>query len=272
MVLLRRFYQDEVPGPALLVLEGALVTVAGVFGAWWLFPDEASLVSLFLASISTTDSMERILLWNRRAIQEQGEPPARANLRLTVKFLAIFLGCFVTFGAFGALLPMSTAQRLFSHQLGPGVRQLFPALDFGDFGPLVSHNLYVTLFFFAIALPFRQGGVMLAISWNASVWALTFAAMARRWSLSGGPPLGEAVLRVMAACTPHMAAEGVAYVTAGLAGVFLSRGVMRHGIDSPVLHSILLSVMWMMLGALGLVVLAAAWEANVAGLLVNLLS
>ena len=268
MIVFRRFYRGGVPGPALLVLEGAVVTAMGVLCAWWLFPDEASLICLFLASISAGDSVERILGWNRRAIIEQGLRPLHANVRLIGLFLSIFAGSFIAFGAIGLTLPITTLQHMFGHQMGPGVRALFPAMGFGSFVDLFRHNLYVVFFFFLIALPFRQGGVMLAITWNASVWGITFAGLARRWSGTGGPPLGEASLRVMAACMPHMAIEGLAFVTAGLAGVFLSRGIERYEIASPITTSILKSSAGMLVGAVILVVLGAAWEAHVARWLV----
>lgn len=272
MIVFRRLYRDGVPGPGVLMLEGAVVTVMGVLCAWWLFPDEASLICLFLASISASDSVERILAWNRRAIIEQGLRPIRANARLIGLFLAVFAGSFAAFGTFGLTLPITTLQRLFGHQVGPGVRPLFPDMGFGSFPELFLHNLYVIFFFFLIALPFRQGGVMLAITWNASVWGITFAGMARRWSGTGGPALWEAFLRVMAACMPHMAVEGVAFVAAGLAGVFLSKGIERYDIASPITSSILRSSAGMLVGAVVLVALAAAWEAHVARWLVVTLS
>lgn len=179
MIILRRFYRDDVPGLGHLLAEGALVTVLGTFAAWWLFPDEAGLVCLFLASISSSDSMERILGWNRAAIQERGVAPSRANARLMLLFLALFAGSFLAFGFFGSSLPLPTLERLFGHQLGEGVRPLFPDMRFGAFSSLWTHNVSVVLFFFALALPFRQGGVMLVIVWNASVWGIRFASSAR---------------------------------------------------------------------------------------------
>ena len=53
--------------------------------------------------------------------------------------------------------------------------------------------------FFAVAMPFRQGGVMLAVAWNASVWGATFGVLARGWSEGGGPDVLEAGARLDAA-------------------------------------------------------------------------
>lgn len=76
----------------------------------------------------------------------------------------------------------------------------------------------------------------------------------------------------MTACSPHMAMEGVAYVAAGIAGVFLSRGLERHALDSDRAVSIVRSVVAMLGAAIVLVTLGAWWEATIAPFLVRLLS
>jgi hypothetical protein len=130
----------------------------------------------------------------------------------------------------------------------------------------------VLLFFFAIAVPFRQGGVMLAVAWNASVWGAIFGYLARDWASHGGPGLMSAYLRVIGACFPHMAMEAAAYVLAGFAGVFMSKGLLKYSLDSVPILSITRSVCAMLAMGLGLVVLGALWEANVAPYMVGFLS
>lgn len=269
---LRRFYRDGVPGVPHLLLEGVVIAVIGVAAAGWLFPKEASLVSVFLAAISAEDSIERLLQANRKAIVEDAETPRRANARLTGQLGALFVGTFLGFATLALTLPLDRVEMLFSHQVPIPHDTLFRQLRFGGAGPLFVANLYVLLFFLLIALPFRHGGVMLAIAWNASVWGATFAVLARRWTLHGGPGEIESFLRVMMACAPHMALEGCAYTLAGLAGVFLSKGVQRHSLDSPVLQSIVRSVGGMVGTAIVLVTIGAMWEGWIAPSLVRWVS
>ena len=66
MLLMKRYYEDDTPGVPHLAIEGLIAACAGTAFGSWLFPDEISLVSIFLASILTTDSIE---------------PPARARFR-----------------------------------------------------------------------------------------------------------------------------------------------------------------------------------------------
>ncbi len=264
MLLFRNRYPDGVPLGSHLFAEGIGVTLFGTGFAWWLFPDEVSLIAVFLASITTADSIERVLEGNRVAIFDRKEQPFRANLRLSNKLLMMFLGCVAGFSILSLALPLEMVEKLFSHQLLASANQRFPILHFGNVGGLLLNNLYVLLFFFAIALPFRQGGVMLAIAWNASVWGSTFAVLARRWSMENGPPLVEAWVRVMAACGTHMALEAAAYTLAGLAGVFLSKAFYKHAFDSDPMISLLGSIGVMLGIALLSVLVGALWEALVA--------
>ena len=269
MLALQRFYPDGVPTPGMLLLEGVAGAVLGSFFAWWLFPAEASLVSVFLAAILSTDSVERLLERNRVEIFEQGVSPRRANARLALWFMALFAGCVAGFSTLGLSLPVDVVELLFAKQVAPYADQSFTALSFGSVDALLAHNSYVFLFFFVIAIPFRQGGVMLAVGWNASVWGATFGLLAQRWSGAEGPGLLEAWVRVMAACSPHMAAEAVGYVLSGFAGVFLSKALLKHDLDSGPMLSILKSVLSMLVIAYLVVLFGACWEGWVAPFLVE---
>jgi len=271
MRVLKRFYRDGVPGPAHLLFEGALAAVMGILFAAGVFPNEASLLSVFLVSLSANDSMERILNWNHWSIVKRGRPPAEANLRLILLLASIFTGATIGWSAMGLTLSPELVRELFSHQVS-AERALFPDIYFGEYVPILKHNLFVFFFFFLIALPFRRGGVMLAIAWNASVWGATFGVMAREWSSAEGLRLIATWPRVMMAVTPHMTLEAIAYVLAGLSGVFWSRGVERHDLTSESMGAVMRSVVVMMAIGVALVALGAAVETSVAPALVALVT
>ncbi len=209
----------EISRPKVLQLfvRGVTVTVIGVFGSMWLFPEHATLVSLFLAAVAAEDTVARILDWNRQVIYDESVTARRANGWLSISMLSLLLGCFLAFTGFASLLPWSEVDTLFDEQLSK--RQFFPVMQFGNFRALFFHNIGVMVLFFIIALPFRQGGVMLAIVWNASVWGATVGTLARQWAEGRGPPFWQAVPRVATAILPHLALEGMGFVMAGMAGV-----------------------------------------------------
>jgi len=244
----------------------------GTFFAGWLFPDEASLIAVFFATMISQDSIERLLRWNRVSIFERGVAPRRANLEMGGRLMVLFSGAMLGWSILGLGLPLDQVKALFDHQIPPRMSRSLVGVDFGTFRALYHHNVYVMLFFFLVSLPFRQGGIMLAVAWNASVWGATFGVLARSWSAGGGPPLVSAWGRVLAAVGPHMALEACAYVLAGLAGVFISKGLEKHELLSDVMFSILRSARNLLLIGLALVWVGAMVEANVTPVLVRLVS
>lgn len=272
MLLLQRTYKGGVPGGYHLFVEGIIAALLGATFAAWLFPREASVIAVFLASVSTTDSIERLLKWNRDQIFHVGQQPRKANLSLVFRLLCLFAGAATGFSILALGLSLETVEVLFSSQLHEYGSNTLQDLQFGHPLNLLVHNTYVLLFFFVIAIPFRQGGVMLAVAWNASVWAAAFSSLAKNWSFNGGPGLLEAYTRIVAACVPHMAMEAASYCLAGLAGVFLSKALLKYSLESEELTSVMKSV-GMMLGlAIFLVILGAAWEGLLASWLVSLLT
>jgi uncharacterized membrane protein SpoIIM required for sporulation len=269
LLLMKPYYRDDTPGTLHLALEGLIAACVGTFFGKWLFPNEISLVSIFLASIITTDSIERLLIWHRRAIFEQGHSPSYANRRLVVLIAALFSGATLGFSSIALTLPLDDIATAFSHQLADYGDISFESLHFGHFSSIGLNNIYVLLFFFAIAIPFRQGGVMLAIAWNSSVWGATFGVLARHWSEEGGPTLIIAYSKVMLACLPHMALEGCAYILAGFAGVFFSKALIKYSFRDPVMESIISTVIGMLILGLLLVLSGALWEAFLAESLVQ---
>jgi uncharacterized membrane protein SpoIIM required for sporulation len=271
--ILQRYYDDGVPSNRQLFYEGGFVAMASTGFAYWLFPAEVSLVSVCLAAIACSDSVERLLEWNRRLIYEDGYTPPQANARLTQRVFWLFIGAMVGFSALGMALPLDSVHTVFAHQVADYGDRAFPDIVFGTFGQLMRHNLYVLLFFLLVAIPFRQGGVLFAVVWNASVWGPTFALLARRWAeMPDAPHSAMTFLYVIGATLPHLALEAGAYILAGFAGVLLSRAIARHRWNSPKFGSVSRSVFAMLVLGLILMTLGAAWEANMAPYLVRLLT
>ena len=272
MLLLTRLYRAGVPTGPTLFVEGVIAALVGTGFAWWLFPAEASLLAVCLAALATDDSTDRLMEWNRKLIIDRKVSPRRANTALTLRVLALFLGMVAAFSFVGLVLDPDLVQTLFRHQVERFGTQSFAGLDLGRTDAILVHNLYVLLFFLVIAIPFRAGGVILAVAWNASVWGASFGVLAHTWTRDGGPPLAEAWLRVLGACAPHLLIEACAYVMAGMAGVFLGKGLLIHALDSDRMVSIAHTVSILLGLAVCLVGVGALWEGFLTPVLVRVLS
>jgi hypothetical protein len=272
MLGMRRLYVEGVPGPRVLLLEGVAVSLAGTAAAQWLFPAEAGLVAIFFGAVFAQDSLGRLLFHNREQIQQRGVNPQRANARTGLGLAMLFLGCVLGYSAIGMVLPVQELQELFTNQVRDVNLGDLGRVRFGSPLEIGLHNLGVAMLFFVLALPFGEGGVMLVVCWNASVWGASFGLLAQHMARRGGLGLVDAWLRVVVAHAPHLVLETLAYTVAGLAGTFLSLALQRHRLDSALLPSILRSV-WLM-GAVGvaLVVAGAVVEGLVAPWLARLLA
>ncbi len=244
------------PGPAVLVLEGLAVSIAGTASAKWLFPGDAGLVGVFLGSLVARDSFERVLDHNRDVNYSGRVRPVRANLDTGVRIASLFVGCVLGYSIIGLGLPVVELQEVFSNQVRDAHMGDLARVDFGSFRGVFSHNVGVALLFFAVALPFRHGGVMLALCWNASVWGASFGVLARNMAQRLDLSVADCWLRVVTVHLPHLMPEALSFTLAGLAGTYLSLGVQRHALDAPVWPSILRSI-WVIGGA-ALVALAVA--------------
>jgi uncharacterized membrane protein SpoIIM required for sporulation len=272
MIIFQKYYPDRVPSPIQLIVEGIIVALTGSFFAGWLFPSEAGLIAVFLAAVASTDSIERLLGWHRRMVFDNSVPAARANGRLTARLMSLFLGTIIGFSVVAMVLPTEALQGLFAPQLRELSNNDFMNINFGHPGDIFFHNLYVMLFFFVIALPFRQGGVMLAVAWNASVWAATFVTLARNWSENYSIDFLPAFTRVVAATVPHMLIEAAAYIVAGIAGVFVSKAILRYALESERFGSVLKGAGMLLLIGLSLIAIGSLLEGLLAPQLATALS
>jgi uncharacterized membrane protein SpoIIM required for sporulation len=208
--LIPRSWSDS---PGALLLEGGVVSLAAGVFALRMFPSEASLVAVGLAAMLTIDTVDRV------ATRPDGEPFSLTVRKLVLKLSALFLGATAGFAVLAAMSSPEQLALLFSNQLDGLPTGAVATWDFGSLDGILLSNAYVLAFFFLIAVGFRQGGVMLAVAWNASVWGAALG-LALTQDMAGAQALG--------AMLPHLALEALAYITAGLAGVFLAKGTVRY--------------------------------------------
>ena len=103
--------------------------------------------------------------------------------------------------------------------------------------------------------------MLLVLAWNASAWGVVFSYVALTAAGEGAADRGLYLVRTLACILPHLALEAAAYVVIAMAGVFTSRGVARHALDSPELVQVGAAVLQIISAGALLLALAAAVEA-----------
>jgi hypothetical protein len=241
--LLAAFFPSALPPfprrVGMLAGEAALTTVVAAGLSLALGFREAGFVALFLVAASMTDRLMLLLEENRAAIWDAQAPPMPTNARTAASLWSIWAGVLLAYAVDAAGV---------GDGLGAGM---------GSWMGLSLHNLGVLAAVVVLSLLFRGYGTMLALSWNACVWAFVLAQH------------GGARLRTVAAVTPHLALEGLAYVVGGLGAVYLSQGFVRYDFGDPRLRQVLGAGARMLTLAAGLLVGAAFLEARWAPLLLR---
>lgn len=141
-------------------------------------------MAVFLTAIGMEDASDRLKEANHRDIVERGMAAHRANALLTGRILLLIVGALLGLLVLSSVLSPDLIARLLDRQAAEAPNPSI-APTFGSAHQLLLRNLYVMAFFFLIAIPFRHGGVMLAVSWNASVWGVVLPMLATSWSAMG---------------------------------------------------------------------------------------
>lgn len=243
----------------------------GVGLALLFFPTWASLVSVFLTALGLRGVMVRLLDDNRDAIWVRQARPWRANGDLALGTLAVFFGIFAAYLTGALLLEPELQRRVFAFQLERygGNRLMVTELQFGGFTEILANNLMVLGVFLLLGLLYQEGGAMLCLAWNASVWGAAFGYMIGNRTVDGGFEYARYIGRTVLVLLPHLATEGGAYVLASAAGIFGLRAFTRHPLRSTSQERVLLAVVLLLLLALAVLALSAVIEANLTPWLVR---
>jgi uncharacterized membrane protein SpoIIM required for sporulation len=258
--------------PLALFLRSLALSALGIGCGSLLFPSEASLVGVGLFAFSQGKTVEALLNRNRDEIWGEVIPPARANLKLAMSLMVIFLGVFTTYlfavqlvaGHFNSLEPV---ERLFDKQIGDFGAGRFQDIDFEAFALILKHNAGVLFACFSFALIYRHAGMLLVLSWNASVWGAVFSYLSLVATENDTGVVASSVDPVLYASKtlvcilPHLVSEAVAYVLVAMAGVFTSLGIARHKIGSDSFMQVTRAILNIFLYSIAWLCLAAAVEA-----------
>ena len=237
-----------------------------------LFPSEASLVGVALFAFSQGKTVEALLDRNRDEIWGEITTPARANIKLAMSLMVIFLGVFATYlfavqimaGHFNSLAPV---ERLFDKQIGDFGAGRFEDIIFDEFAKILKHNSGVLFACFCFALIYRHAGMLLVLAWNASVWGAVFSYLGLVATESDSGEVASALYpaiyvgKTLICILPHLVSEAIAYVLVAMAGVFTSLVLERHKVGSDSFMQVTQAILNIFIHALVWLCFAALVEA-----------
>ena len=263
MYLFHPLYERRGLSNRLVLMEAFLLGLAGVGAAWVLFPQYAGLVSIFLAAFAAADTLQRLFERNQDEVWRRGDGSYRANERLAFAILSMFTGLVAGYALVSLAAPVETLDRIFRPQLAPFGGRTAADLVLPGFLPLLGHNALVMVAGFLAALVYREGGILLVLGWNASLWGSAFPVLVRRAAPGEGIAAAAELGRLLPGILPHLLLESMAYVLVAMAGVFLSKGLLRYRAGTPELRRVLEASVTISGLALLTLVAACAWESQV---------
>jgi hypothetical protein len=248
---------------------GFLMAAFGIGAAYLLFPAEASMIGVFLVALGQARTVHTMLDRNRDAVWQKGQPAWPANVQLATSLMMLFVGVFLSYAIVTFVVPADRVAAIFSRQVGGFGGRSLTEVQFDDLGAVLGHNMVVMLVGFLFAILYRHGGMVLVLAWNASVWGVVFAWIARSAPDTGAG--GEILyfLKSMIAILPHLLLESVAYILVAIAGVFLSKNMAIYKWGSSHFSRGLRDVAGIGLVGLAVLVVASAVEALVAPALIR---
>lgn len=258
---LEKLHQAEDPGRLVLFLQALVMSALSIGAGFLLFPAEASLIGVFLVAIAQSGTAHLLLERNRDEIWTQRKDAGRANLRLATSLLTIFVGVVLTYAAATLLVPQDALLTLFDRQIGDFGGHSLTEVVFDDLGGVLGTNALVLVLCLLVAVFYRHGGMLLVLGWNASVWGVVFAYVARTAPDAGAGGTALYFGKSFFAIFPHLALEATAYVLAAMAGVFFSKAVQKYGLGSRDFVQVMGAVGRVGAAALAMLVLAALCEA-----------
>ncbi|MCF7871508.1 hypothetical protein K9L97_00560 [Candidatus Woesearchaeota archaeon] len=151
----------------------------------------------------------------------------KSNKSLIIMYSCVFLGVFVAYyliSYLGVLFGWNLIG-LFKEQLlmDSGLAGKATS-EFGFFMSILQNNWWVLLASFVLSL-LAEGGGVLFIVWNSSIWAAIFGyrAAASALVLKVSPLFSALIIQLYT--TPHILLEGLAYVLASIAGAVISTNI-----------------------------------------------
>lgn len=242
--------------------------------SYFLFRQEASVVSVFLVALSLYGMINRLFESNRREIWDKVLPPLQANIKLGISLLLVFLGIMFSYSIVAILLKPNLAAVLLDKQIGL-YKDLSPetglaGINFGTFSSLFRHNIIVLLVVFFFPLLYRTGGLLLIIAWNASTWGTVFGYFARcMFELYG---VKKGIITFLMAYTsvfPHILTESSGYILSAMAGFFVSKAVVKYFKDFEKLARVLNASFLILLVSIIFIALSAYIESNITPKIIN---
>ena len=247
-----------------LVIEGLVFTGVALYLALLIGFEEPGLVSIFLVSASLSERIRFLLDENRRNVWDSTLSSWQANKLTALSLLAIFMGIITAYFIYAFGSGVDGIIQTFEFVVeasGLGEGSLLTR-QFSSFKGILANNLIVLLCIVILAFIYRAYGAMLALCWNACVWAAAITVLTLRTAHNPGANNLSDIILAATALLPHLILEGFAYVIGALAAIYLSQAISKYRLRDPRFVVVGRACLILILIAIATVALGSAVESS----------
>lgn len=242
--------------PFEIIFVGFFYVSLSILISLWIFPEYASLFSIFLTVVSCLYIVQGILITEEKKEKNTNTEKSllKMHSRTIIFFSWLFLGFLLAFTFWTIVLPdhhidnaFSVQQIAFQDISSITGRSIFP----GAFQAILFNNLRVMLLSLLLALFYGAGAVFILV-WNASVMGFVIGTLAK--NVFGLAFLPQIFIKYLIHGIPEMIAYFAAALAGGILFISLVKGDFKSGrtkrmlIDASI--TILISVAILVLAAL----------------------
>ncbi len=244
--------------PFEIVFLGFFYVSLSMLFSYWIFPDYASLFTVFLTVISCLYVVQGVLIFEEGKEKNfRGEGIILRGHAKTIRlFLLLFFGFLFAFIFWTIVLPQSVILDVFNVQNTEltNIRAITArAVAPENFSLILLNNLRVLAFSLVLALFYGAGSVFI-LAWNASIMGFVIGNLAR--NVLGLSSLPHLFLKYFLHGIPEM----LAYFTAALAGGIIFISVIKGDLGKDRLKRTVIDSFILMSISLFLLIVAALLE------------
>jgi uncharacterized membrane protein SpoIIM required for sporulation len=244
---------------------GFFYATISLFLSIWLFPEYASLLMIFLCTISCIYLFERAFILEEKkekdSVSEQ--KILKKHAKIIFLFLAIFIGFLLAFTFWTIALPDNLISSAFSIQIATlnEIQAITGnAVSPSTFSIIMLNNSRVLILSLIFAL-FYGAGAIFILAWNASIMGFVIGNLAKHtFGLSSLPILFTKYFI-------HGILEMVAYFIAALAGGIMFIAIIKEDLRKFRLKRTLMDFFILIAISFGLLLIAALLETFVSPLI-----
>jgi hypothetical protein len=277
-IIIDQIYGGKTPHPLQLLIAAAAFASLGIAVARHFFDSNVGTISIFLCVLGLLPTLGSLVDRKKsqskplaQLLADEGDRKPRFDLTLALSLLMLFVGVMLAYAAWVLILPEEVVRRCFNGQLAPWLELGTSGFRARPLFPIVGNNLLVMLGVLLLSILYRNGGALLVLCWNASIWGAAFAWFATVETAGGLAAVGRWFV-LSASVLPHIVLEATGYILTALVGLLLLRLIVRFRDEALDRRELLLGIGKLGGAALACVVLGAVVETALAPWLLDLLS